>query len=878
MELDGSDKKATKFTDKAKADGYDGIEATSGYGISKLYWFVAFDKNQIKSATDNNGEFDSGNNDIRFSIRKGDAPKKTGIGYKVFALKDGKLYPPMVANPGGKDTPVGVWLNADAAPVVGTSKTGRLKVKAGGKGTQGGSGTLAYRPGWHLGEIPYALQFNRVNPGTGTRELFPNNFVWAEVEYANDVDYQDEAMSYGMNPSGKFQHSLAGLPKVPENGSYRYRTNPNPETDPWIITGAMRVNKILTPSEVDKIVRDAGREPQPRQEGSVTDEQVNALNEQMTRFRFIGERGAERLDKAEEATTRIDNLNVAREMEDSGKDAKAIKLATGWERGDDEKWRYEQPDYKRTSSQGDAHPERYSLSKEEYEEFERLDEEAMDASDKAKKIYKRRGEDSVYHSAAEEYVTGGMDEAKVKRYLSLSRKYDELDSTQRYLDDYIDDDDLFKAYPELKDVKLNIEYRDTNPLGGLMGSYNPETNTITLYHGFDTSTLAHEIQHSIQRIEGFAKGGNMKIVKAAKNNIRETKKTISRLFESDKDYKKWVDGLSEDELEKMEGDKYDDLEFSMYYRYLDTLEQNAETYNLREKLNNANDFIKRNLKEIGLNRSDWRRIIDKGSYEIYERFAGETESRNVQGREHMTPEERRASLAGETEDVAREDQIFLQEGMGTSEMGSKVPRRMREIKETLKDADLDDNQRAVVDAFTGDKDNTRLTVEREDGKHTVIMRQGSEGGAGTKHSLYRHYGTSVGVISADDLKLVPEILTKGECEENERGRVKLNVYRYIDNNGTVYTVLTERREGHEIFNDFYTNKKAPTSASSNTPEGARSIQVEASKPSYTNASSPEGNTPEGARRGNEDFDAAKVGQSSDSGKLNNPNRDADNGN
>jgi hypothetical protein len=67
-------------------------------------------------------------------------------------------------------------------------------------------------------------------------------------------------------------------------------------------------------------------------------------------------------------------------------------------------------------------------------------------------------------------------------------------------------------------------------------------------------------------------------------------------------------------------------------------------------------------------------------------------------------------------------------------------------------------------------------------------------------------------------------------------------------------------------------KRAPTSASSNTPEGARSIQVEASKPSYTNASSPEGNTPEGARRGNEDFDGTKVGQSSDTDKLKDSNR------
>lgn len=219
----------------------------------------------------------------KYRIREDEPPTKTGIGYKVFVLKDGKLYPPMVANPNGEATPVGVWLDADAAPVAGVTKTGRQQVKAGGKGTQGGSGKLAYRPGWHLGEIPYALQFNRMNPETGQRELFPANFVWAEVEYANDVDYQEEAMSYGMNANGKFQHSLAGLPRLPENGSYRYRTNPDPNTDPWVITGAMKVNRILKPSEVDAMVEAAGREPQQRQAGAITDEQVEALNAKVKR-------------------------------------------------------------------------------------------------------------------------------------------------------------------------------------------------------------------------------------------------------------------------------------------------------------------------------------------------------------------------------------------------------------------------------------------------------------------------------------------------------------------------------------------------------------------------------------------------------------------
>lgn len=172
--------------------------------------------------------------------------------YKVFVEKNGKLYPPMVANPGGEPTPVGEWVDAVASPVIGESKTGRPQVQCGGKGTsKGKSGTLAFRPGWHCADKPIAEQFLKKD---GT---WPENFVWAEVEYADEIDYQQEAMSYGYTENGKFRHAYAGLPYVPENGFYRYRTNPNLMSAEWIITGAIRVNRVLTTDEVKTILKGA---------------------------------------------------------------------------------------------------------------------------------------------------------------------------------------------------------------------------------------------------------------------------------------------------------------------------------------------------------------------------------------------------------------------------------------------------------------------------------------------------------------------------------------------------------------------------------------------------------------------------------------------
>ena len=215
----------------------------------------------------------------KFSLRKKDPPEKTLTAYKVFVAfenKPGQLFPPKVANPNGESTPVGVWLDADEGETAKdkngnelVNTLGRKQVKAGGKGTQGGSGVLAYRPGWHLGELPMANQFLRVNPETGVKDLFPANFIWAECEIAADRNYQEEAMSYGYTKNGKFQHSLAGLPKLPTDGYYMYRTNPDPTTLPWYITGAMKVTKILSDAETDQILRDHGIEPMKRQGGPI---------------------------------------------------------------------------------------------------------------------------------------------------------------------------------------------------------------------------------------------------------------------------------------------------------------------------------------------------------------------------------------------------------------------------------------------------------------------------------------------------------------------------------------------------------------------------------------------------------------------------------
>lgn len=167
-------------------------------------------------------------------------------------------------------------------------------------------------------------------------------------------------------------------------------------------------------------------------------------------------------------------------------------------------------------------------------------------------------------------------------------------------------------------------------------------------------------------------------------------------------------------------------------------------------------------------------------------------------------------------------------------MGSRVNKRMAEIGALLKGREMNKSQQAVVDVFSGKKDNVPIDIERADGNRRVIMRQGNEQGAGTKHSVFGHYGTTRGVISADDILLVPEVLIKGERTEKQRGKSTIVEYRHTDENGTRFTVLTESKDKGEVFNDFYSNKKAsnqiPQRPNGDTPESARSNDSDAILP------------------------------------------------
>ena len=383
-------------------------------------------------------------------------------------------------------------------------------------------------------------------------------------------------------------------------------------------------------------------------------EDYNKVREQ-----FIGEQGAERADHAEEVSTRLDNLSVAREMEADKKDAKAIKMATGWERGADGKWRYEIADMKEFDRNGNLlyrkhHPDYARYIELQDKDLNNLFEDGEELTDKEREEY----------------------EVLSKKYESDKFGGEKLDNNHT-LEAYVDAPELFKAYPELKDVGFRFEdtggneiasYRyissvfevDKDDVGEIVvntGKVSKNTRTREV-----KSAVLHEMQHAIQEIEGFARGGNPK-------SMQERFEAAKKEWRA----RAWADALR-DKADEM-GEHYNQVavEKALIDEYKEMGMDNEEWMPDKETRMKGFNYFARgyadrsmdaDIKIFRLNEST---RADFSPYVEYTRLGGEVESRNVEARMSMSAEERRASLAAETEDVSREDQLFL---FGNNEGGS----------------------------------------------------------------------------------------------------------------------------------------------------------------------------------------------------------------
>jgi site-specific DNA-cytosine methylase len=334
------------------------------------------------------------------------------------------------------------------------------------------------------------------------------------------------------------------------------------------------------------------------------------------RFMFGGEKGAAEADKADEQTIRMDNLDIAKQMEEAKKDAKIIKMATGWEKGVDGKWRYEMPDAKI--------------------------KDTIDVG--GGNIVKRFEEDMLW--------------------------------TDGKLEDAVDAPKLFEAYPQLKNIKIHTDaVMNDMPSNG---EYNPQTKTITIHADelkYLNSILNHEIQHVIQHEEGFAHGGTPEQVERDFNAAKAEWKARSYAFELEEKAKEMGGEYNQSAVEKALIQEYKDMDMPEFIPDKETRIKGFNYFARGYADRSMDDAIKRF-------RLDRFQRTDFDSYQEYRKLAGEVEARNVQKRLGMTDEERRNSLASETEDVNRDEQIVMN--------GSDASYSIVKDPETIKKLDKED--------------------------------------------------------------------------------------------------------------------------------------------------------------------------------------------
>lgn len=308
-------------------------------------------------------------------------------------------------------------------------------------------------------------------------------------------------------------------------------------------------------------------------------------------------------------------LRRAEALEKSGTDNETIRQETGWYRGMDGQWRFEIDDSDAAFSRsGEA---QYSADNADYARYTQLMNRML------------TGE----LTEAEHAELLGLDKKNGSTKKELARRIDEGNATLR---DIMQHNALFEAYPEIAETK--VKFADMP--SGTAGSYNRETNTITLdtklkYDANEAlDALMHEVQHRVQAAEDFSSGTNPGYWNRGENYDRAAEKYRDNRA-------RLLNGLSTedralyDEYRSTEREMGAMLDGSMLYdeSRMDALEKRSDE--LYRELYGKEWFGK-------LNRYD-RILGDAGEAvkEFYRNTAGEIEARDTAARRRMSAEERK---------------------------------------------------------------------------------------------------------------------------------------------------------------------------------------------------------------------------------------------
>ena len=571
------------FTENLINLGYDGVISIDRHNEPSQY--VAFNPNQIKSATDNNGNFDNASNDIRFQFvgEQGAAAldKAEEATTRMDNLSVARQMEQSFAESENEEVQqmkqrISDWLTPENLEWA-KGKTLEEVIEKFGNDLE----SVAYLNPVYLQYLGDNINDNRVYSGKGyfvdhaanhhpeisvdeygkIQEILNNpdeikldkrTHGRASLIFIKQYDkYFAEVINIDKDGSGKivFHKTLYYANKTPQKGL------PNVEVIASLVDGL----PTISPANAAAVLRN-----------------ISALND----------------------GTNIRNFLIPNNI--SVENQKKIKLATGWERTADGFWKYE-----------------------------------INAFDSTKKFTDAGL--SVFETGETEVIALG----------------DAIKS------------ELFDAYPQLKGMPVYIipviENRQKATFDGEKIEVQADLAAMGNRAAIE-SYLAHEIQHAIQNIEGFARGGNIASQAGRKTDLWYDVQNLYQLMQDTPEF--WQNRRLLNETKDALDDNAKLSELLVKSEELQKAEGmkaiEAEKNRLTEKYGKDRAVLR--VIDHPTNDFDplWNDIADDMHREDkYRRLAGEVEARNVQTRLNMSPQERQASLASETEDVARKDQIFI---------------------------------------------------------------------------------------------------------------------------------------------------------------------------------------------------------------------------
>ncbi len=184
--------------------------------------------------------------------------------------------------------------------------------------------------------------------------------------------------------------------------------------------------------------------------------------------------------------------------------------------------------------------------------------------------------------------------------------------------------ELYEAYPELKNTTLRVDN------SGNYGTYYGKrdgSHDIALQQQFRPkmqSTLLHELQHAVQGIEGFAKGGNSGMFKDIYDHAK-----VGRIGDALHLTYARINAISK----RAQGGQ-------------SLTAKESEEWRVLHDVYNGLSTLQRQVKGRGIT-----------PYDQYKALAGETEARNVQTRETWDAQKRSDVPPEFSEDVPRKKQV-----------------------------------------------------------------------------------------------------------------------------------------------------------------------------------------------------------------------------